>query len=81
MSALPPQADIRRRIEHVCYMPKADMPLAGVAASTDCQANILFWIFSEGSSGSALPLKNGTIGPFIYGTRGLLTVEVDARDA
>jgi len=57
------------------------MPLAGVAAFTDCQANILFWIFSEGSSGSALHLKNGTIGPFIYGTRGLLTVEVDARDA
>jgi len=25
MSALPPEADIRRRIEHVRYVPKADM--------------------------------------------------------
>jgi hypothetical protein len=25
MSALPPEADIRQRIEHVCFVPKADM--------------------------------------------------------
>jgi hypothetical protein len=26
MSALPPEADIRQRIEHVCFVPKADIP-------------------------------------------------------
>jgi len=26
MSALPPEADIRRLIEHVCFVPKADPP-------------------------------------------------------
>ena len=26
MSALPPEADIRQRIEHVCFVPKADFP-------------------------------------------------------
>jgi hypothetical protein len=25
MSALPPKADIRQRIEHVCFVPIADM--------------------------------------------------------
>jgi hypothetical protein len=25
MSALPPEADIRQRIEHVCFVPKADV--------------------------------------------------------
>jgi hypothetical protein len=25
MSALPPEADIRQRIEHVCFVPKADI--------------------------------------------------------
>ena len=25
MSALPPKADIRQRIEHVCFVPKADI--------------------------------------------------------
>jgi hypothetical protein len=25
MSALPPKADIRQRIEHVCFVPKADL--------------------------------------------------------
>jgi hypothetical protein len=25
MSALPPKADIRQRIEHVCFVPEADM--------------------------------------------------------
>jgi hypothetical protein len=25
MSALPPEADIRRRVEHVRYVPEADM--------------------------------------------------------
>ena len=27
MSALPPKADIRQRIEHVCYVPEADITL------------------------------------------------------
>jgi hypothetical protein len=27
MSALPPKADIRQRIEHVCFVPKADIGL------------------------------------------------------
>jgi hypothetical protein len=26
MSALPPEADIRQRIEHVCFVPKAASP-------------------------------------------------------
>jgi hypothetical protein len=25
MSALPPEADIRQRIEHVCFVPQADI--------------------------------------------------------
>jgi hypothetical protein len=25
MSALPPEADIRQRIEHVCFVPEADI--------------------------------------------------------
>jgi len=25
MSALPPKADIRQRIEHVCFVPSADL--------------------------------------------------------
>ena len=25
MSASPPEADIRQRIEHVCFVPKADI--------------------------------------------------------
>ena len=25
MSALPPKADIRQRIEHVCFVPEADV--------------------------------------------------------
>jgi hypothetical protein len=25
MSALPPKADIRQRIEHVCFVPQADV--------------------------------------------------------
>jgi len=25
MAALPPKADIRQRIEHVCFVPKADI--------------------------------------------------------
>jgi hypothetical protein len=28
LSALPPKADIRQRIEHVCFVPQADMCLA-----------------------------------------------------
>ena len=31
MSALPPKADIRQRIEHVCLVPEAD--IAGYASS------------------------------------------------
>jgi hypothetical protein len=27
MSALPPKADIRQRIEHVCFVPEADTEL------------------------------------------------------
>ena len=26
LSALPPEADIRQRIEHVCFVPSADIP-------------------------------------------------------
>ena len=26
MSALPPKADIRQRIDHVCFVPEADIP-------------------------------------------------------
>jgi hypothetical protein len=25
MSSIPPKADIRQRIEHVCFVPKADI--------------------------------------------------------
>ena len=28
MSALPPEADIRQRIEHVCFVPEADICLS-----------------------------------------------------
>jgi len=29
MSALPPKADIRQRIEHVCFVPLADIEIMG----------------------------------------------------
>jgi len=29
MSALPPKADIRQRIEHVCFVPEADVTQSG----------------------------------------------------
>ena len=32
MSALPPKADIRQRIEHVCFVPEADIKAADVPA-------------------------------------------------
>jgi hypothetical protein len=32
-AALPPKADIRQRIEHVCFVPRADI-VFGVSAST-----------------------------------------------
>ena len=28
MSALPPKAEIRQRVEHVCFVPEADLPKA-----------------------------------------------------
>ena len=31
MSALPPEADMRQRIEHVCFVPKADIALTANA--------------------------------------------------
>ena len=30
MAALPPKADIRQRIEHVCFVPKADLISVGL---------------------------------------------------
>jgi hypothetical protein len=30
MSALPPKADIRQRIEHVCFVPIADIEWLGL---------------------------------------------------
>ena len=35
MSALPPKADIRQRIEHVCFVPEADITRAATGL---CQA-------------------------------------------
>ena len=35
MSALPPEADIRQRIEHVCFVPIADFDASHVPASRD----------------------------------------------
>ena len=43
--------------------------LAGVAATTNCQSNILFRILNEGSGVSGLELENWTINP----SRALLT--------
>ena len=34
LSALPPKADIRQRIEHVCFVPEADIYQLAVAQST-----------------------------------------------
>ena len=33
MSALPPKADIRQRIENVCFVPKADISEADICKS------------------------------------------------
>jgi hypothetical protein len=41
------------------------MPLVGVAAFTNSQADIFLWIFDEGSGMSGLDLENGTVGPLI----------------
>jgi biuret amidohydrolase len=39
MSALPPEADIRQRIEHVCFVPLADTAFVfGAKASRCCAA-------------------------------------------
>jgi hypothetical protein len=38
MSALPPKADIRQRIEHVCYVPKAD--INALASNSSSAASI-----------------------------------------
>jgi len=41
MSALPPKADIRQRIEHVCFVPEADVtPIGPRAAHQHPQAAI-----------------------------------------
>ena len=34
MSALPPKADIRQRIEHVCFVPEADIQAPCIAERT-----------------------------------------------
>ena len=46
MSALPPKADIRQRIEHVCFVPKADV------------TNV-HWRLALGATASALRLQEG----------------------
>jgi hypothetical protein len=36
LSALPPKADIRQRIEHVCFVPKADTVALVTGALASC---------------------------------------------
>ena len=51
MSALPPRADIRHRIEHVCFVPKADIKVACPStkapdrgwAREPCVLRAVFW--------------------------------------
>ena len=38
MSALPPEADIRQRLEHVCFVPKADIGIFGSNDARFCHA-------------------------------------------
>ena len=46
MSALPPEADIRQRIEHVRFVPKADSPpiSGGLAVRTSAVAAYPFFL-------------------------------------
>ena len=41
MSALPPRADIRQRIEHVCLVPIADITEAAAGAGQDRRGGVL----------------------------------------
>ena len=57
--------------------------LAGVAATTNCQSNILFRILNEGSGVSGLELENWTINPFVVAVapgQALLRVAINIED-
>ena len=51
MSALPPKADIRQRIEHVCFVPKADFTV-----DADLLLVVAWGIFQFGESARAVSL-------------------------
>jgi hypothetical protein len=47
MSALPPKADIRQRIEHVCFVPQADILRCNKERHYSITSSAMVRLFSE----------------------------------